>query len=102
MLSNSVQATVEVHINYISIFSALLADDICANTTCPFNGICQPSGDGKIVECSCDMIICRAVYQPVCGTDGETHGNECEMKVRACKKQKEIKKDYDGECSKSH
>ena len=98
---NSVQATVEVHINYVSIFFALLADDICANATCPFNGICQPSVDGKRVECNCN-IICAAVYRPVCGTDGETHGNECAMRSRACQKQKEIKKDYDGECSKSY
>ncbi|XP_029188072.2 uncharacterized protein LOC114955412 isoform X1 [Acropora millepora] len=73
-------------------------DDICANATCPFNGICQPSVDGKRVECNCN-IICAAVYRPVCGTDGETHGNECAMRSRACQKQKEIKKDYDGECN---
>ena len=75
-----------------------MADDICANTTCPFNGICKPSGDRKRVECNCN-IICAEIYRPVCGTDGETHSNECKMKAHACEKQKEIKKDYDGECS---
>ncbi|XP_067040856.1 uncharacterized protein [Acropora muricata] len=72
-------------------------DDICANTTCPFNGICGPSGDGKRADCNCN-ISCVEIYRPVCGTDGETHSNECKMKARACEKQKEIKKDYNGEC----
>ena len=29
--------------------------------------------------------ICPMIYFPICGSDGKTYGNTCEMKVVACR-----------------
>ena len=40
--------------------------------------------------------ICSAVYEPVCGSDMKTYGNNCELEREACKKS--LNKIHDGEC----
>ena len=48
--------------------------------------------------------ICEEIYAPVCGTDGNTYDNECELQVEACSSHNDdLKVKHDGECQgKSH
>lgn len=70
------------------------SDEACAN--CSFGAIC----DAQSGQCVCPS-ECVASHQPVCGSDGATYNNECELHVRACKEQMDLRVVSQGECSKS-
>ena len=73
---------------------------ICASPSCGFpdpalNCVELPSKGGSCCpefECpdpnepkkSCGLKVCPANYDPVCGSNGETYGNECEMDLASC------------------
>ena len=43
--------------------------------------------------------FCSEIYAPVCGTDGNTYPNQCELKVQACYTHNDdLKVKHDGEC----
>lgn len=64
----------------------------CRN--CSFGAIC----DGQTGRCVCPT-ECVQSHQPVCGSDGSTYGNECELHVRACTQQQDLRVAAQGECS---
>ena len=44
--------------------------------------------------------VCPEIFAPVCGSDGKTYNNECELKVADCKNREEdITIAYKGECT---
>ena len=43
---------------------------------------------------------CQDIYKPVCGSDGRTYSNQCELDLASCRSNGKIKKVSDGECSK--
>ena len=43
---------------------------------------------------------CLDIQKPVCGSDGRTYSNQCELDLASCRSNGKIKKVSDGECSK--
>uniref|UniRef100_A0AAX7V8W2 Agrin n=1 Tax=Astatotilapia calliptera TaxID=8154 RepID=A0AAX7V8W2_ASTCA len=66
-------------------------DEACAN--CSFGAIC----DAQSKQCVCPS-ECVKSHQPVCGSDGTTYNSECELHVRACKQQMDLRVVGQGEC----
>ena len=76
-------------------FSAL---DTCELNPCPDPyAICSITKLGER-QCACPE-ICTSIYSPVCGTDGQTYGSECQMKAEACKQGMMIKIKAPGRCN---
>ncbi|XP_041860203.1 agrin isoform X2 [Melanotaenia boesemani] len=66
-------------------------DEACAN--CSFGAIC----DAQTGQCVCPS-ECVESHQPVCGSDGITYSSECELHVRACREQMDLRVVSQGEC----
>ncbi|KAK6177684.1 hypothetical protein SNE40_015737 [Patella caerulea] len=60
----------------------------CDEKTCGFGGTCVQDEDGSSI-CYCKD-NCDAVRSQVCGSDGKSYGNECQLKYEACRQQREI------------
>lgn len=78
-----------------------------------YTGVCGEMGPCSVHKCQfgatcielngsahCECPICPAEFEPVCGSDGITYGNECKLRLEACKHRREIRVLYSGPCSK--
>jgi hypothetical protein len=67
-------------------------------TDCPRGQVCElPAGECQTADlqgiCVARPEGCLGVFDPVCGCDGQTYGNDCE-RLRAG-----VQKDHDGACT---
>ncbi|XP_077985175.1 uncharacterized protein LOC144439816 [Glandiceps talaboti] len=70
--------------------------DPCDYMTCKFGGVCTLNIDGS-ATCSCP-IICHSLWSPICGSDGVTYGNTCELERAMCREQTKIYIERKGRC----
>ncbi|CAG7734118.1 unnamed protein product, partial [Allacma fusca] len=68
----------------------------CESRTCRGYESCAINRFG-IAQCTCAM-KCDPVVQPVCGSDGKTYDNYCELTYASCREARNIVMDYRGTC----
>ncbi|XP_054715535.1 agrin-like [Uloborus diversus] len=68
----------------------------CHAQQCDFYAVCESFGGGE-TRCVCPE-VCIKVDAPVCGSDGVSYPNECELRVEACKKQQYVAVATKGHC----
>ncbi|ESO90468.1 hypothetical protein LOTGIDRAFT_71215, partial [Lottia gigantea] len=69
----------------------------CENVKCEFYAICESNGNQA--KCVCPT-SCIPVEAEVCGSDGQSYLNECELKVAACERKQFISIASTGSCNK--
>ena len=66
--------------------------------SCTFGEICVPDATGK-GRCKCDD-NCPYVKDVVCGSNGQTYYNECQLKLASCQRKRIIKIKHRRKCGK--
>ena len=80
---------------WCAVFAADLTTpvpDSCAELTCYFGASCEEHRGGH-AECVCRSTCADedpSSSHVVCGNDGQTYGSECQLKLFACRYQKDI------------
>ncbi|CAG2062807.1 unnamed protein product [Timema podura] len=67
----------------------------CASYTCEFGGLCVERSGKAVCECP----VCPAEFDPACGSDGISYGNECKLRLEACQHTRKIDVLYKGLCN---
>ncbi|XP_051515917.1 agrin-like isoform X3 [Myxocyprinus asiaticus] len=68
----------------------------CLKKTCNFGAVCVVKNGEPVCECS---DACPQDQDPVCGSDGHTYSNSCQMKAMGCALQKQIQMQHKGPCA---
>ena len=72
--------------------------DVCSMLECEHYAKCE-NKDGIETECVCPLLEdCPDDVNKVCGSDGRTYDNECQLRAVSCLKRKEITPEYNGTC----
>uniref|UniRef100_A0A8B9J756 Agrin n=1 Tax=Astyanax mexicanus TaxID=7994 RepID=A0A8B9J756_ASTMX len=72
--------------------------DPCNDVTCSYGSTCIQSSDGLSAKCMCPLSCERVPKQVVCGSDGLDYPSECELNMKACSTQKNIRLQHSGSC----
>ena len=79
------------------VLSFIEPRDACAKKQCSNYANCQVQPDGITAKCVCSE-ICQTKKDPVCGDNGETYENECQLRAASCKTKQPISVASKGEC----
>ncbi|ETE60825.1 Agrin, partial [Ophiophagus hannah] len=79
----------------------LSAPSSCAEMTCEFGASCVEVNG--LPQCECPSLLCtEADTSKVCGSDGVTYGDQCQLRTIACRQGKVIEVKHLGQCAESH
>ena len=84
---------------YYTISSCFSFAAPCDRVYCAFGARCRVDKDTNEGKCECEE-KCSDTFTPVCGSDGATYTNECQLRATSCAAQKRIKVKWQGACSK--
>uniref|UniRef100_A0A672LRZ6 Agrin n=1 Tax=Sinocyclocheilus grahami TaxID=75366 RepID=A0A672LRZ6_SINGR len=75
--------------------------DPCSEVSCSFGSTCIQSSDGLSSKCMCPLSCENVPKHVVCGSDGLDYQSECELNMKACATQKNIRVHHQGRCGES-
>ncbi|KAJ7306392.1 hypothetical protein JRQ81_009738 [Phrynocephalus forsythii] len=76
------------------------APSSCAEMVCEFGASCVEANG--LAHCECPSLLCReANTSKVCGSDGVTYGDQCQLQTIACRQGKVIEVKHLGQCQES-
>ncbi|XP_026571551.1 agrin [Pseudonaja textilis] len=79
----------------------LSAPSSCSEMTCEFGASCVEVNG--LPQCECPSLLCtEADASKVCGSDGVTYGDQCQLRTIACRQGKVIEVKHLGQCAESH
>lgn len=76
---------------------SIINEEPCEKKYCPHNGDCKVDKRTGQAECEC-LTRCPVGYQPVCGSNGATYPNECQLRRDSCSKKLKIHVKHPGAC----
>ncbi|XP_068755938.1 agrin-like [Montipora capricornis] len=69
----------------------------CSRVTCPPNAMCIVTANGT-AQCACSTPSCSKTSSIICGNNGKTYQNACEMEIESCQSNETISVMHDGPC----
>jgi hypothetical protein len=67
------------------------------NTEVVNDGACGIQPARAVLDKACTD-FCPEVFEPICGSDGKTYGNDCKLDSQNCLDDKSVTKVSEGEC----